>query len=80
MRDAAQARERGLVRLVATRWPGVDATDLGATPNLMTGLGFAPCGTGIHHYDTLEIVVDHIQAATLSSTFAQNLTPNARSC
>ncbi|HZN40808.1 MAG TPA: hypothetical protein VFD82_18530 [Planctomycetota bacterium] len=54
------------------------ATELGATVNLITGLAFAPCQSGRAHYDTLEIVLDHIPASQpLTATFASNLTPNA---
>lgn len=52
--------------------------DLAALPNLITGLGFAPCGTGTIHFDALEVVLDHHPAgAPLDPTFANNLTPNA---
>jgi hypothetical protein len=52
--------------------------DLGGLPGLITGLGFAPCGTGSSHFTSLEIVLDHHPAGQpLSTTFAANLTPNA---
>ena len=54
------------------------AAELGGMVNLITGLGFACNGTGSAHYDSIEIVMDHIPATqTLSSTFASNLTSNA---
>jgi hypothetical protein len=54
------------------------ASDLGATANIVTGLGFAPCGPGRAHFDTLEIVLDHIPPSQLmTTTFASNLTPAA---
>jgi len=54
------------------------AAELGATANIITGLAFAPCGGGRAHYDTLEIVLDHIPASQASvTTFASNLTSNA---
>jgi hypothetical protein len=56
----------------------VTAADLGGVANVITGLGFASCSTGRAHYDHIEIVLDHIPAAQpLSTTFANNLTPNA---
>jgi hypothetical protein len=52
--------------------------DLGAAVNIVTGLAFSSCLAGRAHYDSLEIVLDHIPAAQpLSTTFANNLTPNA---
>jgi hypothetical protein len=54
------------------------AADLGALPNLITGLGFAACATGRNHYDQIDIVLDHIPAAQpTSTTFASNLTAAA---
>jgi hypothetical protein len=54
------------------------AADLGGVANVLTGLGFAPCGNGPAHYATLEVVIDHIPAAQpFVTTFASNLTPNA---
>ncbi|HEX6813878.1 MAG TPA: hypothetical protein VF384_19810 [Planctomycetota bacterium] len=54
------------------------AAELGATAGVITGLAFAPCLTGRLHYDSLEIVLDHIPASQpLSTTFANNLTLNA---
>jgi hypothetical protein len=54
------------------------AAELGATANVITGLAFAPCQSGRAHYDSLEIVLDHIPASqAMSPTFANNLTPNA---
>lgn len=52
--------------------------DLGAVAGVVTGLGFAPCGTGNIHFDSLEITLDHHPAGTpLDPTFANNLSPNA---
>ena len=54
------------------------AADLGGVANLITGLGFASCGTGRAHYDLMEVVLDHIPATqSWSTTFASNLTPAA---
>jgi hypothetical protein len=54
------------------------ASDLGAIANVVTGLGFAPCGSARSHYDSLEIVLDHIPPSQpLSLTFANNLTAAA---
>ena len=54
------------------------AAELGNLPNLITGLGFAASNSGSAHYDTLEIVMDHIPASQpFSTTFANNLTAAA---
>lgn len=54
------------------------AADLGAAPNLVTGLGFSSCATGRVSFGQIEIVLDHIPASQpLSTTFASNLTPAA---
>jgi hypothetical protein len=54
------------------------ASDLGAAVNVITGLGFASCSTGRAHYDSIEIVIDHIPPSQpLVTTFASNLTPAA---
>jgi hypothetical protein len=54
------------------------AAELGAIPNLVTGLAFACSGTGAARYGALEIVMDHIPSGQpLSTTFASNLTANA---
>ena len=54
------------------------AAELGNLPNLITGLGFAASNTGSGHYDTLDIVIDHIPPAqALSTVFANNLTASA---
>src|SRR5688572_6957244 len=47
------------------------ATDLGSVPGVITGIGFAPCGSGDRDFDSLTIVLDHVPAATttLSTTF-----------
>jgi len=57
----------------------VTAADLGSLAGVITGLGLAPCGTGDQDFGTIQIVMDHIPAATttLSTTFATNLTVNA---
>jgi hypothetical protein len=55
------------------------AGELGAAANLITGLGFAACSTSRAHYDSIEIVIDHIPPSqALSTTFAANLTPAAQ--
>ena len=52
--------------------------DLGGAPNLVTGLGFAPCTSGPAHYATIEVVLDHIPPGQpFATTFASNLTANA---
>ena len=52
--------------------------ELGNLPNLITGLGFAPSNSGIAHFDSLIVVMDHIPASQpLSTTFANNLTAAA---
>jgi hypothetical protein len=54
------------------------AAELGNLPNIITGLGLASSQTGSAHYDTLEIVMDHIPATQAFSTvFANNLTSSA---
>ena len=54
------------------------AAELGNAANLITGLGFAPAQSGVAHYDSLTIVMDHIPASqALTSTFANNLTAAA---
>ncbi|MFM1872500.1 MAG: hypothetical protein RL398_1922 [Planctomycetota bacterium] len=56
----------------------VTAADLGSTPGLITGLGFASCGTGTARYGRLQVIMDRVPAnSTLSSTFAANLTASA---
>ena len=55
------------------------ASDLGATVNVLTGLGFAACSSGRSHFDSIEIVLDHIPPSQpLSTTFASNLTSAAQ--
>jgi hypothetical protein len=50
------------------------AADLGNTPGLITGIGFAPCGTGIHRNTRLRITLSMVPASTmLATTFASNL-------
>lgn len=57
----------------------VTAADLNSTPGLITGLGFAACGTGKSRFSSLQVVMDLAPPnTTLSPTFANNLTPNAR--
>lgn len=52
--------------------------DLANIPGIITGLGFAPCGTGNIHFDAIEVVLDHHPTGVpLDPTFANNLTPNA---
>jgi len=54
------------------------AAELGGVANLITGLGFASCGTGRANCGTLRVVVDHIPAQQAwSTTFDANLTPAA---
>jgi hypothetical protein len=56
----------------------VTSADLGGAPVVITGLAFAPCNAGRAHYDSLQIVMDHIPASQpLVNTFASNLTPAA---
>jgi len=51
--------------------------DLGMLPGVITGLGFAPCLGGTSHFDSIEVILDHHPAGSLSTTFAANLTPSA---
>ncbi|MCA8973401.1 MAG: hypothetical protein KDC98_01700 [Planctomycetes bacterium] len=56
----------------------VRANELGNVPNVITGLGFAACGTGKSRFTSLQVILDHAPAnTTLSSTFANNLTSAA---
>ncbi len=55
----------------------ITATELLNIPGNITGLGFAQCGAGSHHYDTIEIRLDHTTLTTLSAGFNQNITTNA---
>src|ERR1041384_6628584 len=57
----------------------VMASDLGSLPGVITGLGFSRGGSGDRDFDAIQIVMDHIPAATttLSTVFASNLTANA---
>ncbi len=52
----------------------VTAAELANQPGLITGIGFAQCGEGIHHFDTIQVVLAHKPGAgSLVATFAQNL-------
>jgi hypothetical protein len=54
------------------------AAELGGVANLITGLGFAPCGTGRANFGALQVVIDHIPAQQpWSTTFAANLSQSA---
>ena len=58
----------------------VPRTDLGSLPALVTGLGFAACGTGDHTYASLTVRLDHYPASNggvLSTTFANNISAAA---
>ena len=56
----------------------VTAADLGNLPGVITGLAFAACGTGKSRFTQLQVVMDMLPPNTaLTSTFANNLTPNA---
>ena len=56
----------------------VTAAELGGVANIITGLGFACCGSGDGEYGALKIVMDHIPSSqATSSTFANNLTAAA---
>ena len=52
----------------------VSAAELGNAPGLITGIGFAQCGEGIHHFDSLEVRLAHKPGnPTLVANFALNL-------
>jgi hypothetical protein len=56
----------------------VTAADLGNQPGLVTGLGFAACASGKGRFGSLQVVMDLLPPnSTLSTTFANNLTPAA---
>lgn len=56
----------------------VTAADLGNLPGVITGLGFAACGSGKSRFTQLQVIMDVLPpSSTLSTTFANNLTPNA---
>ncbi len=50
------------------------AADLGNQPGLVTGLAFAPCGTGVRQFSSLTIKMGHCNLGTLGTTFAANFT------
>jgi hypothetical protein len=41
-------------------------------------LAFAPCATGVKHFDSIEIVLGQTKATTLSTTFSANLVTNVQ--
>ena len=41
-------------------------------------IAWAPCSTGIKHFDTIEVVLAQTSAATLSTTFSANLVQNVQ--
>lgn len=41
-------------------------------------IGFAACGAGVRHFDSIEIVLAQTNATTLSTTFATNLSANVQ--
>jgi hypothetical protein len=53
----------------------VTAVDLGNTPGTITGLGFAPCGTGIHNSQSIKITLAHVPSgfSFASTDFDNNL-------
>ena len=53
----------------------VTAADLNNTRGLVTGLGFAPCGSGNRVFSSLTITMAHIQGS-LSGSFTTNLGAN----
>lgn len=54
------------------------AAELGGVPGIITGLEFAACGTGKTRFTQLQVVMDMLPpSSTLSTTFANNLSPNA---
>lgn len=55
----------------------VTAADLANQAGLITGLGFAQCGQGVHHFDTIEVLLDHTTASALTTTFANNISASA---
>jgi hypothetical protein len=50
------------------------AADLGNQPGFVTGLAFAPCGTGVRQFSSLTIKMGHCNLGTLGTTFAANFT------
>ncbi len=52
----------------------VTAAELNNAPGLITGIGFAQCGEGRHHFDTIEVRLAHKPGTgSLVATFAQNM-------
>jgi hypothetical protein len=55
----------------------VAASTIGTTPTVISEIGFAPCGTGLHEFATLKITMDQTTNVPLSTTFASNLSAAA---
>ena len=50
------------------------AADLGGTAGRISGIAFAPCGTGVHRNGRLRITLSHVPAGyVLAASFAANL-------
>ena len=54
------------------------ATDLSTQPGLVTGLAFAPCGTGVREFQRLTIRMGHCNLGAMTTTFANNFTTPAQ--
>lgn len=54
------------------------ASDLNNQAGLVTGLSFAPCGSGLRQFQRLTIRMGHCSSATMSTTFANNFTTPAQ--
>ncbi|MFQ5503876.1 MAG: hypothetical protein ACE5F1_03655 [Planctomycetota bacterium] len=55
-------------------------SQLKPTPGLICEIAFAPCGTGLRDFKSIEIVMDYFQGtgSTLSTTFANNISTQAK--
>ncbi|MEZ5989900.1 MAG: hypothetical protein R3F30_12395 [Planctomycetota bacterium] len=51
----------------------VDKSAMPVAPQIITDLGFAPCGTGTSYFKTIKIQMGYTSSTTLSTTFAANL-------
>lgn len=55
----------------------VSAADLGSVPALITGFALQPSSTGVRTFTQVTMKMAHLSAATLSTTFDQNLAAGA---
>ncbi|MEZ5989903.1 MAG: hypothetical protein R3F30_12410 [Planctomycetota bacterium] len=51
----------------------IDSASMPTAPQIITDLGFAPCGTGVSYFKTIKIQMGYSASTTLSTTFAANL-------